>query len=420
MFRIIFGILVTAECWGAIATGWVERAFIIPQHTFPFIGFEFLQPLPGNGMYYYYGVMGLCGVFIALGLFYRLNISLFALLWTASYLMQKTNYNNHYYLLVLLSFLMVIVPAHRYASYDVKRKPGIRSLTCPRWCILLFAVQMSLVYFYAGIAKLNPDWLAANPMTTWMKAKSDFVIIGPLLALPLTPWILAYGGIAFDLFIAQGLWFKATRKIAFICAVFFHLVNSAVFQVGIFPFLGIAATIFFFPPDKIRQIFFKRKPAVVKIPEAPASYRRPVLAFLTIWFIIQVTLPLRHILYPGNVSWTEEGHRLSWRMMLRQKVAYVSLTIIDNETGEKWKVRPTEYLTSKQTAGIAGRPDMLWQFVQLLKQEWQKKGYDNISIYAKGTASLNQRPAQPLYDPNYDLAKAKWEPFRHSEWVVVD
>lgn len=415
-FRIIFGLLVTAECWGAIATGWVRRAFIIPDHTFPFIDFQFLQPLPGDGMYYYYGVMGLLGIFIALGFYYRISIVAFALLWAATYLMQKTNYNNHYYLLMLLSFLMAIVPAQRYASFDARRNPEIKSLSCPRWCLLLFAVQMSLVYFFAGVAKLNPDWLMANPVDAWMKAKSHYFLIGPLLALPLTPWIFAYGGVAFDLFIAQGLWFKTTRKAAFICAVFFHLVNSAVFQVGIFPFLGIAACIFFFPPDKIRKLFFKKKPEL----EEPKPYqpKKLIISFLIIWFIFQIFLPLRHWAIPGDVAWTEEGHRLSWRMMLRQKSAYVRFKIVDQETEESWNLNPTEYLTPKQSGAIASRPDMLWQFVQILKDDLEKKGYENVAIYAKGSASLNRGPSQPLYDPEYNLAEAEWHRFKKEDWIL--
>ncbi|MGK7391176.1 MAG: HTTM domain-containing protein [Candidatus Cyclobacteriaceae bacterium M2_1C_046] len=420
VFRIVFGLLVTAECWGAIATGWVKRAFIIPDHTFPFIDFQFLQPLPGDGMYYYYGLMGLLGIFISLGFYYRISMITFALLWAGSYLMQKTNYNNHYYLLMLLSFLMAIVPAHRYASVDVKRNPEIKSLSCPRWCILLFAVQMSLVYFFAGVAKLNPDWLMANPLDTWMRAKSSYYLIGPLLALPLAPWLFAYGGVAFDLFIAQGLWFKATRKAAFICGIFFHLINSAVFQVGIFPFLGIAACIFFFPPDKIRRLFLKNKPKF----EAPAAAhdqsKKLVVSFLIIWFLFQIFLPVRHWMIPGDVGWTEEGHRLSWRMMLRQKSAYVRFEIVDQDTGKKWNVKPTEYLTPKQSGAIAGRPDMLWQFVQILKEDWKEKGYNNIAIYAKGSASLNRGPAQPLYDPEYNLAEAEWHRFGHEEWVLLE
>ena len=123
VFRMLFGLLLAIEAIGAIFTGWVRRAFIEPDFTFNFIGFDFLQPLPGNGMLWYYAVMGLFGIFVMLGFKYRLSIFMYTIMWAAVYLMQKSSYNNHYYLLMLLCFLMILLPAHRYASVDVWRKP---------------------------------------------------------------------------------------------------------------------------------------------------------------------------------------------------------------------------------------------------------------------------------------------------------
>ena len=54
IFRIIFGLLIFLESVGAIFTGWIKRTLIDPEFTFTVIGFEWLQPLPGNGMYFYY------------------------------------------------------------------------------------------------------------------------------------------------------------------------------------------------------------------------------------------------------------------------------------------------------------------------------------------------------------------------------
>jgi len=129
VFRIFFGLLIFLEAWGAIATGWVKRTLIDPQFTFSFIGFEWLQPLPGNWMYVYYIVMGIFGFMVMIGYRYRLSILMYTLMWTITYFMQKSSYNNHYYLLILLCLIMSILPAHRYASLDAKRNPSIRSIS---------------------------------------------------------------------------------------------------------------------------------------------------------------------------------------------------------------------------------------------------------------------------------------------------
>ena len=72
VFRVIFGLLCFLESVGAIFTGWIRRTLIEPEFTFSFIGFEWLQPLPGNGMYFYYAIMGVFGLFIMLGYRYRI------------------------------------------------------------------------------------------------------------------------------------------------------------------------------------------------------------------------------------------------------------------------------------------------------------------------------------------------------------
>ena len=180
VFRICFGLLIAAESFGAILTGWVKRVFIDPEFTFSFIGFEWLQPLPGNGMYLYFLVMGLLGVFVMLGYRYRLSIIGFALMWTGVYLMQKSAYNNHYYLLTLLSWFMVFVPANQYHSLDVKRNPSIESIKMSQWCAWIFMLQMAMVYVYAAIAKMYPDWLDGTFISLLLKQKANYVLVGEL------------------------------------------------------------------------------------------------------------------------------------------------------------------------------------------------------------------------------------------------
>lgn len=421
IFRIIFGLLIFLESIGAIFTGWVKETFIDPVYPLPFIGFGWLQPLPGYGMYGYYMVMSGFGLMVMLGLFYRFSITAFTLMWTATYLMQKFNYNNHYYLLILLCVLMMLVPAHQYASLDVKRKPAIRSLTCSRWCFWLFILQLWIVFTYAAIAKIQPDWLSAKPIALWFQYKTDYPILGPLLATDWIKWVVAYGGIFFDLLIVPLLLWKKTRMLAFVASLVFHGFNSAVFQIGIFPYLMIGADVFFFEPEKVRRFFFKKKTPVAALPSPLPSYSLPnpvITTFLVLFFVLQVVLPLRHLLFPGDVNWTEEGHRMSWRMMLRSKGGNLSFNLRNPQTNEQWKVYLSDYLTDVQAADVATHPDMIWQVVQLLKKKYAAEGIQNLEIYAISEASLNGRPYQPFIDPTIDLAKVDWEPFKHAHWIL--
>ena len=430
-FRIGFGLLILAEAWGAIATGWVRRAFVDPQVTFPFIGFEWLREIHGPGMYAYFGIMGIAGLMVMLGWRYRIGIILYAVLWSFAYLGQKTNYNNHYYLLMLLCMVMAMMPAHQYYSLDARRNPNIRSLTCPRWCIWAFLVQLTIVYVYASIAKMYPAWLVAKPVSMWFGARADWPIIGPLLAASWVHWVVSYGGILFDLLIAPALLWRKTRMWAFGIAIFFHLFNSLVFHIGIFPYLGILLCVFFFPPEEVRRLFMKirlrlaqvhikmmEKPAPDLAALSPYPTRKLLVYFFAVWFVIQIGLPLRHWTYAGNANWTEEGHRLAWHMMLRVKQGYVKFVVKDHRTGKSTTIPSKKYLTRKQSRVVATRPDMCWQFVQYLKADLAKNGQDSVAIYAKGKVSLNGAPYAPLYDPNADLTTKDWHRFKAADWLI--
>lgn len=417
IFRVLFGFLITAEAWGAIMTGWVREVFIEPKYTFPFIDFEWLQPLPGNGMYYYFVLMGCFGVMVMLGYRYRLAMIAYTIMWTVVYLMQKTHYNNHYYLLMLLCFIMCFLPAHRRFSLDNKRNPEMTSDTCPYWCLLIFVIQMCIVYPYAGIAKINADWMSTDVIRMMMVAKSDFPLIGSVLQEKWMLGFITYGGIFFDLLIAPLLLWQKSRRWAFFALIFFHLFNSAVFQVGIFPYMGIALSIFFFPPEKVHQFFFRKE----KLPVVNINHYTPKRAItytIILWAVVQFLLPLRHWLYPGDVNWTEEGHRLSWRMMLRIKSGYVVFRAKDSINGVEEKIDISKYLTAKQQFLVASRPDMCWQFVQILKRDFEAQGKSQFEIYAEGKVSLNGNPSRIFYDPGYNLANAHWYRFKPSEWVL--
>ena len=257
IFRIFLGILISLECYGAILTGWVRRNLIEPEFTFSFIGFEWLQPLPGYGMYGYFFIMGTLGIFIALGYKYRFSIISFTLLWTSVYLMQKTSYNNHYYLLVLISFIMCFFPANAAYSIDARTRPNIRDDSMYNYIKWTIVLQLFIVYTYAALAKLYADWLDFSFVQILMQSKSHYWLIGDLLQEPWVHKLISIMGIVFDLLIIPALLWKPSRKVAFALAIFFHLFNSIVFQIGIFPYLALAFTEFFFEPERIRKLFFK-------------------------------------------------------------------------------------------------------------------------------------------------------------------
>ena len=417
VFRMIFGALIFLEAIGAIFTGWVERTLISPKFTFSFIGFEWLQPLPGSWMYVYYAIMGVFGLLVMVGYKYRFSIIAYTLMWSATYFMQKASYNNHYYLLILLCSIMCIQPANRYFSVDANRDPSLLSYSMPRWCAWILILQMWIVYTYASIAKLYPDWLDTSVVEILMRSKQHYYIVGDLFQQKIVHYFIAYSGILFDLLVIPLLLWKPSRKWAFFASIFFHLFNSIVFQVGIFPYMSLALCLFFFEPKTIRNIFIKKKPLYEGNEITTPKTYKLFVALLALYFTIQIALPLRHWFIKDDVLWTEEGHRLSWRMMLRSKSGIATYRVIDKESKNEILIRLDDFLSKKQKQIACTRPDVIWQFSQYLKDRSQENGQD-VAVFVECQVKINGRPFEQLIDPSIDLASVKWDAFRHNDWIL--
>lgn len=313
---------------------------------------------------------------------------------------------------------MVLLPANRYASIDVKLNPSLKQISMPAWCKWIFILQLLILYTYASIAKLYPDWLDTTVVALLMQGKANYPIIGDLLQQKPVHYFIAYGGILFDGLIIPLLLFKRTRQLAFFSSIFFHLFNSIVFQIGIFPYLSLAFSLFFFSSETIKTIFLKNKPLYKEGKVVIPKYGNLIVSLFIIYFVIHIALPLRHHYFKDNVLWTEEGHRLSWRMMLRAKSGKAYYNIIDSETKNPIPIKLDDYLTKKQKHSASTKPDIIWQFVQLLKKDFAKKG-KSVEVYVRAYVSVNGKPSKPLINPKVDLANEPWFHFKHHDWILT-
>ena len=417
LWRIAFGLLIAIEGFGAIATGWVKRVMIEPQFTFNFIGFEFLQPLPGNGMYFYFALMGVFGLLVMLGYKYRFSMMMYAIMWSGVYLMQKTSYNNHYYLMMLLCWLMVLLPANRYASLDSKLNPSIKSISVPRWTYVVSIALIWIVYTYASVAKIYPDWLDGTTTRLFMAAKKNYKIIGPILQQEWLHYAMAYVGIFFDLLIVPLMLWKRTRMLGFVLSLIFHLFNSVVFRIGIFPYMSIAFSFFFFSSEVLIKRFMPKKPLYkgneIKVP----SYKPLLVWGFGIFLMIMIALPLRHWFFKDYVLWNEEGHRLAWRMMLRTRNGQLIYYVIDKKTGQRTVFQHEQLLTKKQRRSMRTKPDMIWQLAQRI-HEIELQGGRDVEVKVVSRVKVNDREYADFIDPDVDLAAVPWEHFKHSDWIL--
>lgn len=423
-FRIYFGLMMLADLVSYFRNGWINQVFLKSEFLFKYYFFEWVHPLPGAGMYLHFIALTVLALCITAGLFYRVSSILFCVGITYVFLLEEAIYLNHMYLICLVSFLLIFLPCHRACSLDVIRRPELKSLTVPAWTIWLLRFQIGLPYLYGGIAKLHADWLSGETVRLFFVNESlkgglkrwmvdDFFVYG-----------ISWGGTIFDLVIVPLLLWKRTRIPAFICVLIFHVSNMFLFNIGIFPWLMIGATLIFFPPDWPSRLMARVNHKPVPTPPVPGEQsaqfsrrQKLVLGLGGLFVVLHLIIPFRHWLYPDNASWSEEGHHFSWRMMLRKKITDVKIYLVDEQTKQKVEFDYHRILTPNQCKKMARNPDMLLQFAHFLKRKLDPDGTRRMGVHVDALVSLNGRKPQPLIDPTVDLTQVERSMF-HQDWIV--
>ncbi len=438
LFRIAFGAIMFWEVWRYIGYDWIKPSFIDPKFNFPFLGFGWLSPLPGAGMYMLFFVLGILAILITIGLWYRVSAALFFVGFSYVFLLDRTYYLNHFYLICLLSFLMIFIPAHRDLSFDSRNNPGLRSTQAPAWALWLLRFQIAIPYFFGGVAKINNDWLfRLEPIGTWLRESTDFPVIGPWLGTDSTAYLFSWSGTLFDLAIVPLLLWPRTRKAAFAAALLFHLMNARLFQIGIFPWFMICATTLYFAPDWPRRTRFwpkadkgavkkprtrkTKKGAKASAPPATTSHeispqRKQVIAGLLATYVaFQLLMPLRQFIYPGDPSWTTEGHIFSWRMKLTRKIGELRFRLTEPDTKQEWDVDPRTLIGQRQST-VMTDPQVIHQFAHLLRDEYREQGHGHVEVRVDAKLNLNSSPPRVLIDPQVNLA-AEPRNLWHKPWI---
>lgn len=426
VFRLGFGVMMLYSIIRFWAKGWIDTIYVSPKLHFSYYGFEWVKPL-GEFTYLLFLICALSAFCIAIGFKYRIAIITFFLSFTYIELMDKTTYLNHYYFISLMSLLMVFLPLNASFSVDAYLKNKSYK-EVPNWTIDAIKLLLGIVYFYAGLAKLNSDWLfKAMPLKIWLPSKYDIPLIGnSFLQQEWLHYAMSWSGMLYDLFIPFLLLYKRTRVFAFVMVVFFHVFTRVLFPIGMFPYIMIISTLIFFDASFHKKIiafltsWIQKWSAVKPIANvallyAP-KYKKGIVAFLAIFFCFQLVFPFRYLAYPNELFWTEEGYRFSWRVMLMEKMGYTTFKIVDGETGTFFYVDNQDFLTPFQEKQMSFQPDFILEYAHFLGDHFTKQGHKNVEVYAESYVALNGRISKPFVNPNVDLYQEK-ESFKHKNWI---
>ncbi len=431
VFRMGFGLIMVVESLRYLFKFCIQCFWNDPPFLFKYWGFAWVHPLPAPGMDLLWIALGLLGVGITLGWRYRFCMVTFTLAFIYSFLQDQALYLNHFYLVILFAVLMCFVPANRYMALDARRRPEIASPRIPFWPIFLLGAQLEIVLIWAGLVKINPDWLNLEPLGMWLAVRSDMALVGPLFLQKWAVALGAYGVIALHLVGAPLLLFRRTRLPVLCIYASFHVLNHFVFNIGIFPWFTLFASLLLFDPDWPKQVFARLRRAwpifrdEVFLPVAerfdPAHVPRPpapalLVAGMAIWLLVQALFPMRHWFMPGDVAWNEAGHRFAWRMKLRDKDGQARFTLRD-ASGAEQRVSLPRFINRNQAEEMACKPDMLLQFAHHVAAVHRAEGDNPVGVYADVACRLNGRPPQRFIDPDVNLLEESRR-FGAYPWVL--
>lgn len=344
---------------------------------------------------------------LALGILPRIGALLFLLAFGYLFMIDMSFYNNHYYLWCLLAFLFVVVDTQNSYSiiylFNKKTKNAISS-----FAIQSFKILITIVYLYAAIVKINPDWLHGYPSILWFQARG---FTNPKLF----GIAMSYAGLFYDLSMPFLLWFFP-RKIWVIIPYFaFHVANSILFNIGMFPFVMMAAWLLFAISDlKINTIVSEVK--------LYTKFQTIRLCVVALFILFNIVFPLRFLLYEGRTSWHRQGYYFSWRMMLDMyKSKDFLFKVVIPSKNINYLVDLKVLMNERQYANSYKDPYMIWFIAQILKKEAKTiyNVYDSdINVFNFSKIKLNQHPFKLIVNKNIDLASSDYKLLSNNKFIT--
>ncbi|KAM4747726.1 vitamin K-dependent gamma-carboxylase [Rhinophrynus dorsalis] len=437
VFRFLFGLLMFLDIPQERGLSHLDYKYLDGLDVCRFPLFNSLRPLPLDWMYLIYMLMLLGALGITLGCCYRLSCLLFLLPYWYVFFLDKTTWNNHSYLYGLIGFQFTIINANRYWSIDGLLNPRKRNAHVPLWNYTLLRTQIFIVYFIAGIKKLDADWVEGYSMGTlsrhWLFDPFKLFLSEEMTSLVVVHW----GGLILDLTAGYLLFFDATRPLALFFVSYFHCMNSQLFNIGMFSYTMLATSPLFCYPDWPRRLVAKlpcclhwflpqtqppqessecvypgrRGKAATK----PGFWHKLGAVFTVFYIMEQLFLPYSHFITQGYNNWTNGLYGYSWDMMVHSRShQHVKITYRDGITGEIGYLNPGVFT---QTRRWKDHNDMLKQYAVCLQGLLGAYNISEPEIYFDVWVSINDRFQQRLFDPTVDIVKADWSPFLKTSWV---
>ncbi len=416
IFRICFGIIIlisTVKLWNNLSLNYIDQFF-----AYKYQGFEWVQLANERILKLILGAMFVASLLVILGVLIRLGSFVFLLGYTYFFLLDASYYNNHYYVIILLTFLFFVTNGGQSFSLHtlIFRSPFLKQ--SEKWKTLIFQVQIFIIYFFGGLAKLNFDWLSGGTMDCILSSGADFHEKGSFFQSDFAVYFYTWAGLLFDLFVGFLLLKRRFRFFAVFAILAFNIMNAIYFKLGVFPFMMIAATLLFFDREDFNRLLKYNYNKFTLVATVKKRERRMVYAFLSIYLMIQVVVPMRHHFIKGNVDWTGEGKKFAWRMKQPCKIPE-EFTFNFGHPDPSVDLGFDFQLNKSQMNELLYYPEHVLQVRDFLLSRVDPEIRDEIIFYPKISSSMNGRRAKRLYDiKRYNLLEVEDKFFQHNNWIT--
>ncbi len=423
LFRILLGLLMVWELWHYyFGRNEIEDFFLLPTFHFKYMGFGWVPNLAPFQMKIFLVFLAILFLLFSIGLFYRVVSVLCFIGFSWFFLMERAIYLNHWYLACLILFLMLLMPANRVWSVDAKFGSSEGADKIPGWCMNSLLILTGIVYFFSGVAKLNPDWLNGQPLILIFQDKIEEVpgFMKLIFENASLVYFLAMFTVVLELLAFPLLLKKSTRGITFSILVLFNLLNLYLFPIGMFPILMILLTSLFLPASFLLSKLSGNQHSPKKDPSPSiAPLNNKLILVLSLFFIIQIIMPCRKTIYRGSQLWSEEGNLFSWPMFTAYRGGDVYFITHHTNHPRKDTIYPKQQnLTEGQYTRMVKNPDMILQYAHHLQELYNKQSITDVQIYADAFGFMNGRPLQRFIHPNIDLTKEKRRWLSPYPWVM--
>ncbi len=416
IFRILFGIVLSLQSIYWVITGFIQKNIIDPTFLFPFI--KNVTPLSDNLMIYgLNGLLVISPILMIINKFYKIGLVIYLLSFTYLWVLCQGYFNNHYYLISLICFLLL------FSKSPFSR---IEKVRVPQFHLYSLIFLIVAVYIIAGINKLNPYWLYDVQPMTFILSKAGLKESSFLIPL------LSYLGLFFDLFIGPILLFKKTRNYGIVFSIFFHVLNFIIFllvggEIGFFPFIMIATLILFIEPSWIEERLLTNNARILSRQNLNVHLTYLLLIFLS----LQIIIPFRHFFFKGYVDYNGIGQRFSWRLknMYKEPVTQpglINFTVLtsNGDTVSTFHLgninKANIILTDRQKTNLIYYPNMIPVFAKKIEDKFQEsinnKNFDFI-IHGECEIGFMGRKSELLFSPKIDLTKISSLSHKTNSWL---